>query len=136
MDILPEAQELVDVSLAGIAAGRPALALSTTQVAIARGAGSRRDTYIPGTVRERAYMRARSTIAEQDMEDDILDELALKDPVFDVNLDLLTPPATAPARPQRSTRNTVDWSHLLSDSDNEEEDPLNNDPDFAFAWDM
>jgi hypothetical protein len=64
MDILPEVQELVDVSLAGIAAGRPALALSTTQVVIARGAGSRRDIYIPGTVRERAYMRARSTIAE------------------------------------------------------------------------
>jgi hypothetical protein len=137
IDILPEAQELVDVSLAGIATDKPPLTLSTAQVAIARGAGSTRDSY--GTVRERAYMRAKSTIVERDMEDDTLDELASKDPVFGVDFDLLTPPATAPAapaRPQRSTRNMVDWSHLLSDNEDEEEDPLNDDPDFAFAWDV
>jgi hypothetical protein len=92
MDILPGAQELVDVSLAEITAGRPPLTLSTTQVALGRGAGSARDTYIPGTVRERAYMRAKSTVVERDMEDDTLDELASKDPVFRVDFDLLYAP--------------------------------------------
>jgi hypothetical protein len=74
------------------------------------------------------------------MEDDTLNKLASKDPIFNVDFDLLIPPSTAPAavvlpaRPQRSTRNTVDWSHLLSDNEDKEEDPLDDDPDFVFAW--
>jgi hypothetical protein len=136
VDILPEAQELLSISLAGIALGNPPLALSTTQVAMARGAGSGRDSYVPGTVRERAYMRSKTIITEHDMEDNTLDELASKDPVFSVDFDLNPPASTAPARPQRSTKKQ-DWSHLLSDDDDDEdEDPLNNDPDFAFAWDI
>jgi hypothetical protein len=134
VDILPEAQELLDVSLAGIAAGKPPLTLSTTQVALARGAGSGRDTYVPGTVRERAYMRSKSTIAEKDMGDTTLDELASNDVVFTVDIDLILPSTSALARPQRSTRKLVDWSHLLSDS--EDEDPLVGDPEFSFEWDL
>lgn len=81
-DILPEAQQLLNTSLTEIAAGNPPVNLSTTQVALARGAGTGRDSYVPGTVRERAYMRSKSTIAEKDMGDQTLDELASNDVCF------------------------------------------------------
>jgi hypothetical protein len=136
-NILPEAQELLDVSLAEIASGKPPLTLSTTQVALARGAGTRRDSYVPGTVRERAYMRSKSTIAEKDMEDTTLDELASNDVIQNVDINLVPPPTSAPARPQRSTRKQVDWSHLLSDKDDDDDDDsLVNDPEFSFEWDV
>lgn len=133
-DILPEAQQLLDASLNEIAYGNPPLELSTTQVALARGAGrSGRDSYIPGTVMERAYMRAKSTIAEKDMGDQTLDELASNDVVFTVDISRV--PSTAPARtrPQRSIKK-VDWSHLLSDGDNGSGEDMAKDEDFN--WDI
>jgi hypothetical protein len=76
-------------------------------------------------------MWSKTTIEEQDMNDNTLDELASD------RVDFHLPPlSTAPARPQRATRKQ-DWLHLLSDDDNDEYgDPLNDDPDFAFAWDV
>ena len=100
--------------------------LSTTQVALARGAGREQDLYVPGTVRERAYIRAKSTI--HDMGDSTLDELS-DDMVPDVDLNQM-PASTALARPQRSTRTKVDWSHLLKESEDESGD------DDDFDWDV
>jgi hypothetical protein len=131
--ILPEAQALLDASLTEIALGNPPVNLSTTQVALARGAGGGRDSYIPGTVRERAYMRSKSTIAEKDLGDQTLDELASNDIVSAIDITQL-PPSTAPARPQRSTRKDVDWSHLLSDDDAGNGEDMADDEDFD--WDM
>ena len=77
--LLPEAQQLLDESLAEIATGRPPITLSTTQVALARGAGGGSDVYVAGTVKERAYMRSKTTIAEKDIYGDkTLDKLADK----------------------------------------------------------
>jgi hypothetical protein len=133
-DILPAAQQLLDTSLTEIAAGNPPLSLSTTQVALARGAGTRRDSYVPGTVRERAYMRSKSTIIEKDMGDQTLNELASNDVVFSVNISHI-PPSTALARtrPQRSIKK-VDWSHLLSDDDDGSGKDMANNEDFD--WDV
>lgn len=97
------------------------------------------DIYIPGTVKERAYIQSKSTIARRDMKDETLDKLASKDPVFDIDFALPKLAFTAlatPGRPQRFTKKLINWSYLLSDNDNKEEDPLNNDPDFAFVWDI
>lgn len=133
-DILPEAQELLDTSLTIIAAGNPPLNLSTTQVALARGAGGGRDAYVPGTIRERAYMRSKSTITEKDMGDRTLDELASNDIVFTVDI-TQAPLSTAPARTrlQRSTKK-VDWSHLLSDNNTGNSEDMADDEDFD--WDI
>ena len=75
VELLPEAQQLLDLSLAEIAAGRPPTTLSTTQLALARGA-SGDDGYVPGTETERAYMRSKATITEADIRNKTLDELA------------------------------------------------------------
>jgi hypothetical protein len=86
-------------------------------------------------VRERVYIWSRSTIIEYNIEDNILNELVLRDPIFDINIYLLIPLLTVPAAPARSlqlTRNTINWSYLLSNSENKKKDLLNNNPDFAF----
>lgn len=88
---------------------------STTQAALLRGAG-RDDDYIPGTVRERAYMRSKTTITEKDIEDKTPDELA--DNWHDI--DDFDPPTSTAAltRPKRSIAQK-DWSYL-NDDDNDE----------------
>jgi hypothetical protein len=65
--ILPEAQALLDTLLTEIALGNPPVNLLTTQVALAREAGSGHDSYIPGTIREQAYIQSKSMIAEKDL---------------------------------------------------------------------
>jgi hypothetical protein len=77
--------------------------LLTTQVALARSAGGDSDVYVAGTMKERAYMRSKTTITEKDISGDkTLDELA--DEQF-IDIDsIIPPPSTAPARPQRSTK--------------------------------
>jgi hypothetical protein len=54
--MLPEAQALINRSLAQIAEGRAPIVLLTTQLALARGAGGDDNSYIPGTAQERAYI--------------------------------------------------------------------------------
>jgi hypothetical protein len=65
--MLLDPQALINWSLAEIAEGRPLVVLSTTQLALARGAGGDDDTYIPGNARERVYMRLKTTVKETDI---------------------------------------------------------------------
>lgn len=69
-----------------------------------RGAGSGSDSSIPGTEREKTYMRSKSMI--KDLDDKTLDEVS-NDLIRDVSMDEMSP-STALSRPQRSTRRYLD----------------------------
>ena len=87
-----EAQELIDLSMAAIAEGRPPVILSTTQLALARRAGGDNDSYIPGTARERAYMRSKTTVKDINTDDRELDG-----GISSIDIDQMPPASTAPA---------------------------------------
>jgi hypothetical protein len=102
------------------------------KIALARGADSENDSYVPGTgtVKERPYIWSKTTIAEKDMGDNTLEEL-FNDLVRDVDI---PPSLTAPARAQRSTRKLMDGSYLLNNSD--DEDDVAMDDNVFFDWDI
>jgi hypothetical protein len=75
-------------------------------------------------------MWSKSTIAEEDMGDNTLDELP-NELVRNVHI---PPLSTAPARAQRSARKPMDWSHLLDNSDDEVDLAIDNDA--SFDWDI
>jgi hypothetical protein len=78
--------------MAAIAEGRPPVVLSTTQLALARGAGGDNDSYIPGTVRERAYMRLKTTVKDTNTDDRELDG-----GINSIDMDQMPPASTTPA---------------------------------------
>jgi hypothetical protein len=110
--MLPMAQELIDLSLIEIANGRPPVILSTTQLAMARGAGGDDDTYIPGTARERTYMRSKTTVKDTDFDDRDLDE-----GVSSIDLDQMPPASTAPARSTTATYTELSTGQFVEVSD-------------------
>lgn len=119
-ELSPEGQALIDLSLGEIAEGRPAVTLSTTQLALARGAGGDNDAYNPGTVRERAYMRSRTTLKESEVDIAVDAAQDIDVTIRDLDLDHMPPPSSAPA--------TLTATAIATSSDVVMEDP-------DFDWD-
>jgi hypothetical protein len=92
--MLPEAQALINRSLAQIAEGRAPIILSTTQLALARGAGGDNNSYILGTAQERAYIRLKTTIKETNID---IEDYDFNEGISGINLDQMPPASTAPA---------------------------------------
>jgi hypothetical protein len=105
LELSARALRAIDRNRRSIAAGKGPTGFTTTELALARGAGSNHDTYIPGTVRERAYMRAATTLKEHEFDalregDDDEENVAARlnlPTVKQLDLRNMPPPSTAPA---------------------------------------